>query len=245
MAELTIKQVNLIHDLIVDHGIDYDELKMDILDHICCMIEEKMDSGFDFKESLSLSTEKFGLHQLSDLQETTFYLLTLKLRKMKKLTGILGIISSGLVLAGVVFKINHLQGAGIMLVIGLSLISLLVLPLFAFLEVQRQNTKLQKFTSFSGIIAGTLVSIGTLFKIMHWPNATGLLFSGLILMVGVFIPLFTIKNYKTTEYKLIAIAKSMLILAGITVLWGLLPLKKDTAPIEETHIQHHAEYISE
>lgn len=246
MAELTHKQVNLINDLIIDHGMHYDELKDDILDHICCMIEEKMDSGYDFGQSLTLSTKNFGLHNLEDIQETTLYLITLKLRKMKKLTGIVGIISSMLVLAGVLFKINHILGAGILLMAGLVIISVVVLPLFAYLEMAKQNTSLQKITSFTGIISGALVSVGTLFKIMHWPGASAILFTGILLIVGVFIPLFTIKNYKTTEFKLMAIAKSMLIVAGISIVWALVPIQENQSPIEKSHVvQQHVEAVNE
>ena len=172
------------------------------------------------------------------------YLITLKLRKMKKTTGIIGIISSVLVLTGVLFKINHLPGAGILLVSGLTFVSVLTLPLFAYLEMTKQNTNIQKTTSFSGIISGALISIGTLFKIMHWPGANILLTSGLILMVCIFIPLFTIKNYKTTEYKLLAVAKSLLILAGIAIIWGLIPTGGDHSVLEKSHQKHHEKKIS-
>ena len=244
MAELNHKQVNIINDLVVNHGVHYNELKYDIVDHLCCMVEQKMDSGIDFRKSLSLSTKEFGIQTLPEIQEATLYLITLKLRKMKRATGILGIISSALIMAGVAFKINHFPGAGIMLVVGLVLVSLLVLPLFAYMEMSKQNSQLQKITSFAGIISGALISIGTLFKIMNWPGAMILLTTGMLLMAIVFIPLFTIKNYKTTEFKLLAVAKSMMILAGIIIIWGLVPIHGHKSAIDQTHKKQHEKEIS-
>lgn len=57
MASLSNNQVNIINDLIVQNGVHLNELKIDIIDHICCMVEKKMDSGMDFRESLTLSTQ--------------------------------------------------------------------------------------------------------------------------------------------------------------------------------------------
>jgi hypothetical protein len=239
MAELNHKQVDVIYDLVLDHGVSYRELQMDIVDHLCCMVEQKMDSGSDFRESLTLSTKEFGIQTLPEIQEATLYLLTLKLRKMKKATGILGIISSALIMGGVVFKINHFPGAGVMLVLGLALISVVVLPLFAFIEINKQSSQLQKITSFSGIISGALISVGTMFKIMHWPTANIIITTGIILMALVFIPLFTVKSYKTAEFKLLAIAKSMMILSGIIIIWGIVPLSEERSPIEKTHHSYH------
>lgn len=245
MAELNQKQVDVIYDLVLDHGVSYHELQTDIVDHLCCMIEQKMDSGCDFKESLSLSTKEFGIQTLPEIQEATLYLLTLKLRKMKKATGILGIISSALIMSGVVFKINHFPGAGVLLTLGLALISVVVLPLFASIEMKKQSSQLQKITSFSGIISGALISIGTLFKIMHWPTANIIITTGIILMAIVFIPLFTIKSYKTAEFKLLAIAKSMMILSGIIIIWGIVPLSDEKSAIEKTHHHYHQNEDSE
>lgn len=239
MAELNHKQVDIISDLVLDHGVSYRELQTDIVDHLCCMVEQKMDSGCDFRQSLTLSTKEFGVQTLPEIQEDTLYLLTLKLRKMKKVTGILGIISSALVMAGVVFKINHFPGAGILLVIGLALISVIVLPLFAAIELKKQNSQLQKITSFSGITSGALISVGTLFKIMHWPTANMIITTGIVLMAIVFIPLFTIKSYKTAEFKLLAIAKSMMIFSGIVIIWGIVPLTDEQSPVEKTHQNNH------
>lgn len=138
----------------------------------------------------------------------------------------------------------HWPGAGVLLVSGLTIIGLIALPLFAFIEMKKQSTQLQKFTAFSGFISGALICIASLFKIMHWPGANVLITTGLILMTTVFIPLFTLKSYKTTEFKLIAIAKSLMILAGIVVVWRLLPIMNNKSTSEKVHSDNHKHEVA-
>ncbi|MFP4023204.1 MAG: GldL-related protein [Thiohalospira sp.] len=221
MAILDEKQVNHIYDLLVGHGVSYEALQVDLLDHICCMVEKRMDNGQDFDQSLTSSIHEFGLLNLSEIQEATLYLITLKLQKMKKTTGIFGIISSLIVIIGVFLKIGHLPGANITLVTGLAIISILVFPFMAFIELKNKKEKSQLIATITIYLSATILSISGMFKIMHWPGSLILFDIGTALIIFVFIPLFTIKNYKTAENKIFAIAKSLLIIAGIIVLWGL------------------------
>ena len=238
MATLSEQQIDKIFDLIVDNGVSYESLQVDLLDHVCCMVEQKMDEGKSFGDSLKLALQEFGYKHFSEIQEATIYLLTLKQRKMKKTTGIIGIISSLLVIGGVFFKIMHWPGAGILLVIGLVLIGVIVFPLMATLDINNASSIMKKVTASIGYLAAILLSLATLFKIMHWPGATIIYYSGLSLLVFVFIPLFTIKNYKTAENKIMAIAKSTLILAGVVIFLGLMP-KGNVSHLGKTHQSYH------
>jgi hypothetical protein len=58
-----------------------------------------------------------------------------------------------------------------------------------------------------------------------------------VMLVFVFIPLFTIRNFKTTGNKLFALAKSMLILAGIAVFWGLIPINTTKANAKKVNVE--------
>ncbi|MEM9024365.1 MAG: hypothetical protein AAGB22_11520 [Bacteroidota bacterium] len=223
MSQLSDSQANAIFDLLVDQGVSRETLQIDLLDHLCCMVEEKMDNGWDFDQSLTSSIREFGLQNLAEIQEATIYLLTLKLNKMKKATGIAGIASAVLVIAGVFFKINHWPGAGILLMLGLSITSAFVFPFMAYLDFTKAGSTVQKVGTLSGYSAAILLSTATLFKIMQWPGFIQLYYPGLILLVFVFLPLFTIKSYRTAENKIMAFARSGLILAGVAVFWGLIP----------------------
>ncbi len=227
MAQLNSIQQDKIYDILVDAGVSYESLQIDLIDHLCCMVEEKMDNGLDFSQSLTLSIQEFGLSSFAEVQETTLYLLTLKLNKMKKAIGVLGIISALAVIAGVLFKINHFPGAGILLAVGLILVSLIVFPFMAYFELAKGNSAIQKFATISGYTAATILSLATLFKIMMWPGSPIIAYTGLFLLVIVFLPSYTFKNYKIAENKMMAFSRSLLILAGVVVFWGLIPISKD------------------
>lgn len=221
MVQLDEKQVKIIHDLLVEYGITYEALHIDLLDHMCCMVEENMDNGLDFGQSLTLSISKFGDSNIYQIQENTIYLLTLKLNKMKKVVGISGIISALCVILGVFFKIQHWPGAGVLLVIGLVLTSLFVFPTMAYIDIKYGQSKTHKLHSISGYVSAILLSMATLFKIMHWPGFFELYYPGITLLLLVFLPLHTWRNYTIAENKIFAFAKSLLIFAGVLVFWGL------------------------
>lgn len=199
MDLLSDNQVDIINDILIDNGVEH--------------------------EPLQNSISEFGRTELKNTQETTIYLLTLKLIKMKRVTGITGIISSILVLLGVLFKLLHWPGDSAMLVIGVVLISLLVLPLMMYMSIVNQTDKANNASSIFGYGAAVVLTLGALFKIMHWPGAAVIANSGFILLVFVFMPIYMIKAYRTSESKMLAISKTIMIIAGIILLWSLGPIR--------------------
>tara|TARA_B110000046_G_scaffold66152_1_gene73987 strand:- start:126 stop:866 length:741 start_codon:yes stop_codon:yes gene_type:complete len=238
MDLLTDKQVDIINDLLVDIGVDYDSLRFDLIDHVCCMVEQKMEHGSDFAESLQHSISKFGRKEFVKTQESTIYLLTLKLRKMKRVTSITGLISASLVLLGTIFKLMHWPGAGIMLVLGSAIIALIVLPLMAFLALNNNTVSTNTSSIIFGYGAAILLTIGTIFKVQHWPGAAVVANIGFAFLVLVFMPLYMLKAYKTSENKMLALSKTVIIIAGIVLLWALSPLSKS---YNQEKVHHHVE----
>jgi len=126
------------------YGIVQEELKEDLLDHICTYIEQGNFNDFDsaYKEALL----KFGGHSaMGSLQQEIIILVMLK-----------------------------------------------------------KNILLQKTIYISGFLAGFFLSTGSLFKIMHWPFATILLFSGFIILNLLFMPVFFYHKYKMAGKNIIS-----------------------------------------
>jgi len=140
---------------------------------------------------------------------------------MKKTAAILGIIASVVIMASVIFKFLHLIGASFLLVLGLLLLSLFVLPLMGLADSKNKTGLRNRLTSLLGYLCGSLIFLGILFKLMFWAYAGSLLLVGFILLAFVFIPLYTLKSYQTTENKLMAIARSSIIVAVLVLLWGI------------------------
>ena len=67
MVMLSEQQIDKIFDLIVDNGVSYESLQVDLLDHVCCMVEQKMEEGKSFGDSLKLAMQEFGYKHFSEI----------------------------------------------------------------------------------------------------------------------------------------------------------------------------------
>lgn len=222
MKPLEDFRVEVINDILLDLGVSYHSLREDLVDHVCCLVESKMESGESFQQALLSSFNQFEKKEFGSLQETTLYLLTLKDRKMKKTTGIIGIVTSILIITGTLLKVNHLPGAATMLMFGVVGVALIVLPMLLKISLSTESNTLVKATLWVGYLFGVVLCLATIFKIMQWPSAGVLKVFGLGGLTFVFFPLYMIKSYQTNENRILAISKSLLILSGVVVFWGLL-----------------------
>ena len=59
MVSLSDNQIDTIHDLLLGRGITLDSLRFDLLDHVCCMVEEKMETGVNFQIALKDSIQQW------------------------------------------------------------------------------------------------------------------------------------------------------------------------------------------
>lgn len=61
------------------------------------------------------------------------------------------------------------------------------------------STKMKKLAFISGGVAGSLTTLGVLFRIMHWPGAVPLLVFGLGCAGLIFIPSFAKYKYDSDK----------------------------------------------
>lgn len=115
---------------------------------------------------------------------------------MKNTLKILSTIGLVLCALGFMFKVQHWPGAGALIVFG----SMLLFVYFLLAVSEAESGK--KFTSFLLNFGFAIFTLGTLFKIQHWPFGNALLTIGL----GLFIPLFglfkSFASFKLTEQKM-------------------------------------------
>jgi hypothetical protein len=99
-------------------------------------------------------------------------------------------------MAGILFKVQHWPGAGILLTFGISATVILFLPALLYVKIKDAIKKDLNPVYTIGVISGMIYLAGLLCKIMHWPGA-GLMFClGAFLFVVIFLPFYTIKTYK-------------------------------------------------
>ena len=124
-------------------GLTYDRLIDDMLDHVCCMVEERMDTGSDFESSYNNVLDSIGEKRLPEIQHQTLLNLDKKYQRMKNFTYLFGLTSAILTIVGSLFKRMHWPGAGILITVGMVLIVFVFLPLYFITnhreQVERKN----------------------------------------------------------------------------------------------------------
>lgn len=116
---------------------------------------------------------------------------------MKKFIYISGIILINLLLAGVILKMNHWPGAGILLTLSIALMVLMFFPVALLTSYKQQNNQSQLHLYIIAYLTIAIQSLGMLFKIQHWPGASILLFVGLPIPFILFLPFYLRFHNKT------------------------------------------------
>ena len=201
MADLTEQNIREIEVLVEARGLEMKELSYDLVDHICCMIEEKMESGKNYASALDESIASFGKKGIRQIQEETTFLLTKNILAMRRTMHITGITSATLLLLGSFFKIQHWPGASLMYVLGVAGLCLLFMPLFLAVRIKEKPGKLSTIINIIGILGAITLCAGILFKIMHWPWASTLMNVGGGLLLFIFLPIYIYNGFKTNTLK--------------------------------------------
>ncbi len=215
---------------LVGFGLTYDRLMEDVLDHVCCMVEEEMEQGEDFETSYERVLHSIGEKRLPELQHQTLLNLDKKFQRMKRFTYLTGLTGSGMTLLGAFFKMMHWPLAGILLSLGFLLVGLVFLPLYFILSYREQAEKPHIIFPIVGFLTIFLILTGAVFKIMHWPGANIMMVVSLgVLAVG-FIPLFVVQIFKKTPGRRVSTPYVIMLLIGISIiaLLSRINLSKDT-----------------
>jgi hypothetical protein len=216
---LSAKEIATVNDVLLDRGISYEPLRIDLIDHLCCFIEEEMDKGVAFNIALHSAVHQFGDLGLETTQEVTLYFLTQNLKKMKVAASITGFVGSILVLIGVLFKTMYWPGASISFVLGGAIIGLTFLPLLLGVKMKEVQTTSQKTGVLVGILAAILFLFGVMFKVMHWPFANILINSSIAICCLIFLPLRFVRAYQQPDNKWFNSAIIISIFAGVLALF--------------------------
>lgn len=225
MEYLTEKHISEITTLIRAKGVEMEELLYDLVDHVCCMIEEKMEQGKNYASALDEAMSSFGNKGIRNIQEETTYLLTKNILVMRKTMHIIGITSAILLLMGSIFKIYHLAGASVMYVLGAASLCLVFMPLYLAVRVKEKVGKLNTWTNVIGVISAIALCFGILFKIMHWPMANILMNTGGFILILIFLPLYIYNSYKNKQLKTSTIVPIIVSIAGFSLMFSLVKLR--------------------
>ncbi len=195
-----MEQVAVVRQHVDRSGIEIESLKADLLDHLCCVVEVKLDRGRSFEEGLNEALKELAPDGLKELEnETVFLLNSNKIIIMKKLMYTVGALSSMSFVAGWAFGILHLPGALELSAYGFLGFALLFMPLYAldYYKTNLQRALSEKWRFSLGLLSGVLMAASVIFKMLHLPVLpTFFLISGTTVFVAGFLPFLFFGMYK-------------------------------------------------
>lgn len=229
MYKVTDEQVDFIADEIRKRGITLDDLLWNLVDHVCCIMEQEMSEADDFHRFLQALWPRFFKDNLREIQEEAELLITFKhFYAMKRTLSIAGITSAFFTLTGSILKIAHLPGAGISIVLGVAIFALLFLPLMIILKFRDESAKSDRLVFALGFLLGMAASLGFLFKIMHWPFANVLMLTGVVGFTFVYVPLYLITRIRRPELRFNTIVNAVLMFSAGGLLFAMFNLHRST-----------------
>jgi len=261
MQELTLANVNFIIDDVNKAGITFSHLRDELIDHICCDVENEMKAGSSFESAYKKIRETADNKELRKVQENTLLLIDKKYRFMKKTMKMIGWISMTMITVGALFKIQHWPGAGVLLVFGFFILGTLFFPSAVWVMRKESKIKNNLFIYIMSIIGGIFFIFGILFKIQHYPGAAWLLIIGfssiaLLLIPAILISKLRDENSKNLHLAYIIGAVSLIFYlagdlfkimhwpgAGICLIFGAIGLSMIFFPIYVLKVYKHAESV--
>lgn len=202
---LTLAQIEQIEQVVDHAGIFYSHLRDDLIDHICCEIEEEVGKGQSFIEAFERVRKKVGIQVLKNIQQDTLYLLDKNYRTMKNTSKILGNVALAIMAFGALFKIQHWPGAGVMLVLSFFILGVFFFPTAIYINFKEtKELKGKLYLHLSSFVGGIILMAGILFKLMHWPGSSWMLLFGWLILIVLFLPVLMIikrQNSKSSKEK--------------------------------------------
>jgi hypothetical protein len=143
---------------------------------------------------------------------------------MKQKIYILGLASVLIIFMGILFKVNHWPGAGIMITTGFVVLVLAFLPAALIDHYRDGEPERNKLLHIVTYITCFVVFVGMLFKIQHWPGAGIFILIALPFPFVVFLPVFLTVTSKNKNFNIYNLVSVLMLLVIVSVFSALLSL---------------------
>jgi hypothetical protein len=153
---------------------------------------------------------------------------------MKQKIYILGIVTLLLIFTSMLFKINHLAGAGYLIVAGISMFLLVFLPLALVNNYRYEGNRTNGFLYLITWFTCLVVFGSMLFKIMHWPGAGKLLLIAIPFPFVVFLPVYLSITSKIKNYNIYNTVLVLYFLVYLAVFSSLLSLNVSLMRVDQS-----------
>lgn len=171
-------QRNVIKGLLELQGLTFKPLKEEMIDHICCDVEDRMTQGISFDEALRSALHEIPEDHFRTIQKNVMNTIN----KQFAWSQWLSYAALGMLLGSVVFKMLHLQFGGVLLFLsfGLMAASLLISSASGIYMNREKRGALRVMGVIIGVIA-LLISYS--FRILHLSGADQLVLLAVIIIV--------------------------------------------------------------
>lgn len=199
MPELSLRHIDQISNDIRKQEISFPHLADELIDHICCDVENEMKNGLSFHDAYLAVKEKIGHRRLKEIQEETLYAVDTKYRQMKSTMKISAIAGTVLLGFAALSKIMHWPGAGIMMILGAFILAFVFMPSALTVLWKETHSGKRLFLYISAFVTVMLFIIGVVSKIQHWPLASLILMVASLSGIFAFIPALLAAKLKYQE----------------------------------------------
>ncbi len=226
MYALSDQQIDFILNDIKIRGVEMEDLQLNLLDHVCCIIECELEPEGDFEDFYHKTILRFFKKELKEIEEETNLLLTFKnYYAMKKTMIRSGIFSAAVIILGSLFKIMHWPGASVMLVLGIGTMSLLFLPLMIILKTKDNSNKRDKFILAISAVLGVFLCWATLFAVMHWPGKGMFWIISICISIFILIPAYFFTGIRNPETKFNTIVTTIILIGASGLLFTMVNIR--------------------
>lgn len=232
MYHISDQQIDFILNDIHARGIEQESLRLNLLDHICIIIEENLQDDGDFETFYLSVLSTFYKKELRELEDATVFLLNnQKYFVMKKAMIVSGACSVTAFLGGSISKVIHTNLTDFLFFSGFFIFVFLFLPLAFIVKIKEVKAKRDKLIFASGSVVGVLYFFCMLLKFIgpiwpvflgpRWPHLEIIWLTLWLIALGigifVFIPVYFFAGIRKPEARLNTIATTVLLVAFIGV----------------------------
>ena len=143
---------------------------------------------------------------------------------MKQKLYILGLVTTIVVFMGILFKLNHWPGAGLLLLSGIFTLVMIFIPLALRNDYKERGNPDNRILYIVTWVTCFVVFVAMLFKIQHWAGAWFTLIISLPFPFVVFLPVYLIVTGKNKNHNIYNTVFVLFLLAVISAFTALLAL---------------------
>ena len=196
---LSEEQLKIIRTVVEQSNIRIQTLGEDLIDHLCCAVEQRMEISKDFEAALKGALADLAPQGLNNIEQETVYLLNFnKNTHMKKLMYFVGLLTAMSMSMGFMFRIFQWRGGLALLNYGIYGFVFFFVPMVTihYFKTHPNHSISDKLRNVLGLLSGVIAGSGIAMKFSGITRADELILIGALLFSFFFLPLLFFNLYK-------------------------------------------------